>query len=318
VSTEPSSPSPFRRVLVALALLALVATTTVAWTNHRSARAAVVAYGESELTADQLAAILETLPETAPQIVNGTMSASITGQLIRQWIFNQAIVEELAARDWSSTGDDRTRAIADINDPGFPVETAFGVLTLDTLEQSNAGMRLAEAMVVDVPLAYPEYLCSSHILVSTEAEAAEIVALLADGDDFATLAQARSLDGSGATGGDLGCGPTMNYVTEFSDGARATGVGISVPVESQFGWHVIAVRSIGPLTPENHPEMGEDRVRQALGSFEVQAVEQLASQYFDEILIAAWDRTANRVDLDARYGTWDADRAVIVEPSGLD
>jgi len=300
-----------------VAVSAAVVTAGVAAATATSSQAAVVAIGDAELSASELNEIVASLPESAPQIERGTIAADVTGQLIRQWIFNQSIVDELADRGWESTEQDRADGLSEINDPLFVVDSPFGQLTLDTLQHQNAAMRLAEALVAEEALAFPEYLCSSHILVATEAEAEEVVALLAEGADFATLAQERSLDGSGQAGGDLGCGPTMNYVAEFSDGARATGSGVSAPVQSQFGWHVINVRSIGPLTEENHPEMGAERVRQALGSFENQARQQAASEAFNEILVAAWDRTAGRVDLDARYGTWDVQRAVVARPSGL-
>jgi len=53
-----------------------------------------------------------------------------------------------------------------------------------------------------------ETACASHILVDTREEADEVVALLASGEDFATLASERSQDPqSGAAGGELGCAP---------------------------------------------------------------------------------------------------------------
>ena len=72
---------------------------------------------------------------------------------------------------------------------------------------------------------------------------------------------------SGPGGGDLGCAPTAGYVPEFTEGARSVApAGTTGPVESQFGWHVIEVRSFGPLTTENHPEVGADVIERARAS----------------------------------------------------
>lgn len=86
---------------------------------------------------------------------------------------------------------------------------------------------------------------ASHILVETEEEAQEIIGLLDEGGDFATLANERSTGPSGPDGGDLGyfgAGPTR-MVPEFEEAAFALEVGAytSTPVQTQFGWHVILV-----------------------------------------------------------------------------
>lgn len=86
---------------------------------------------------------------------------------------------------------------------------------------------------------------ASHILVETEEEAAEIIGLLDEGGDFATLAEERSTGPSGPSGGDLGyfgAGPTR-MVPEFEEAAFALEVDSysEQPVQTQFGWHVILV-----------------------------------------------------------------------------
>ena len=86
---------------------------------------------------------------------------------------------------------------------------------------------------------------ASHILVETEEEAREIIGLLDEGGDFATLANERSTGPSGPDGGDLGyfgAGPTR-MVPAFEEAAFALEVGAytAEPVQTQFGWHVILV-----------------------------------------------------------------------------
>lgn len=62
------------------------------------------------------------------------------------------------------------------------------------------------------------------------------------GEDFATLAQAHSHDGSAANGGDLGWNDPAIYVPAFRDMLGRLTVGeVSEPFQSQFGWHIVEV-----------------------------------------------------------------------------
>ncbi|MEM0343111.1 MAG: peptidylprolyl isomerase [Thermoplasmata archaeon] len=83
---------------------------------------------------------------------------------------------------------------------------------------------------------------ASHILVSTEEEAKELMAKLRAGADFAELARKHSECPSGRRGGDLGWFGKGQMVKEFEkaafDGAKGSVVG---PVKTEFGWHLIKV-----------------------------------------------------------------------------
>lgn len=81
-----------------------------------------------------------------------------------------------------------------------------------------------------------------HILVKTEDEAKAIIADLDKGGDFEKIAKDKSSDpGSGSSGGDLGFIGKGKTVQPFEDAAFKLEVGkyTEVPVQSQFGWHVI-------------------------------------------------------------------------------
>jgi peptidyl-prolyl cis-trans isomerase C len=83
-----------------------------------------------------------------------------------------------------------------------------------------------------------------HILVATEEEALEIIALLDSGEDFEVLASDRSLDtGSAINGGDLGWFAPNTMVEHFANAVLAMDVGSysQDPVVTQFGYHVILV-----------------------------------------------------------------------------
>lgn len=83
---------------------------------------------------------------------------------------------------------------------------------------------------------------ASHILVKTRAEALQIKKAIDDGGDFASYAKTYSLCPSGQKGGDLGYFTRGQMVQPFEDEAFELPVGgISSPVGTQFGWHIIKV-----------------------------------------------------------------------------
>ena len=82
---------------------------------------------------------------------------------------------------------------------------------------------------------------ASHILLESEEDARGVIAELADGAAFETLAEERSTDPSGANGGDLGWFRADAMVPEFVEAVAAMEVGDTseAPVSSDFGFHVI-------------------------------------------------------------------------------
>lgn len=121
---------------------------------------------------------------------------------------------------------------------------------------------------------------ASHILVETKEEADAILADLKAGADFAETAQAKSVDGSAANGGDLDFFPKSAMVGPFAEAAFALEVGeTSEVVESEFGFHIIKKTDFKAGTPANFDEKKE-LVRKKLVSDEVN---QLASPWIEEI-----------------------------------
>ena len=84
-----------------------------------------------------------------------------------------------------------------------------------------------------------------HILVETEEDAESALGALRTGESFADLARAISTDpGSGARGGELGETFVGNYVPEFRQAIESAEIGELVgPVQSEFGYHILQVRS---------------------------------------------------------------------------
>ena len=84
---------------------------------------------------------------------------------------------------------------------------------------------------------------ASHILVKTEDEAKKVLDRLKKGEKFGDIAKAVSIDaGSAKNGGDLGYFSKGQMVPEFEKAAASLKVDdISVPVKTQFGYHIIKV-----------------------------------------------------------------------------
>ena len=107
----------------------------------------------------------------------------------------------------------------------------------------------------------PEQRLTSHILIkadegadpaaqkAAEAKAQDLAKQARAGADFAALARQHSEDeGSKGGGGDLGwISKNGAMVKPFEDAVFAmNGPGVSAPVKSDFGWHVIQVREVKP------------------------------------------------------------------------
>jgi len=95
-----------------------------------------------------------------------------------------------------------------------------------------------------------------HVLVKTEEEAKTIIAKLNDGADFAEMAKTHSTGPTGPTGGDLGWFGPGRMVKPFDDAAQMLAVGTytKMPVQTQFGWHVILVEERKPVTVPSYDE----------------------------------------------------------------
>jgi len=99
-----------------------------------------------------------------------------------------------------------------------------------------------------------------HILVDKEDDAKAIIAELNKGGDFAKLAKEKSKDpGSKDNGGDLDWGPSARYVKPFADAvvSMQKGQTTAAPVKTDFGYHVIRLDDVRPLTVPPFAELKE-------------------------------------------------------------
>lgn len=89
-----------------------------------------------------------------------------------------------------------------------------------------------------------------HILVETEEEAKAIIAQLGKKGNFEKIAKAKSKDaGSAQRGGSLDWAVPGNFVPPFANALTGLKKGqyTKVPVQTQFGWHIIKLDDVRDL-----------------------------------------------------------------------
>jgi peptidyl-prolyl cis-trans isomerase C len=112
-----------------------------------------------------------------------------------------------------------------------------------------------------------------HIMVTTEAQARDIIARLDKGEDFADLAKGSSDPSTASHGGDLGWAPLAAYNQPFVDAIRGLKEGsyTSMPVRTQNAWHVIRLDGMRPARfpsfAEVKSKIAEDLQKKQLKAF---------------------------------------------------
>lgn len=109
---------------------------------------------------------------------------------------------------------------------------------------------------------------ASHILVADVDEANKIKKELDKGADFAEMAKEKSLDPSGAQGGDLGTFNNGEMVQPFNDALKVMKKGeISDPVKTDYGYHIIKLtdkkaRTFKDLKDELKQTYAQEKVKE--------------------------------------------------------
>jgi foldase protein PrsA len=261
---------------------------------------------------DQYLKLVES-QQQAPVRTNGVWDASFTSQVLSQQIIYDIVGQDLSKRKIVPSPADlaaaRTAAMDRVG--GQDVFNGFTKSYQDTLVRRFAQVSLLSFALLDqgppdtAAKAYYDahhddfaQACVSHILLASQDDANKAKARLDGGEDFAAVAKEVSTDTASAPkGGDLGCvGKQNQLVPEFSQAMFAQPVGVvGDPVKSQFGFHLILVRSrdVPPY----------DKVA-------AEARDQAAASARDKL--SAWaDEAVNKakISVNPKYGTWDKNGA---------
>jgi len=236
----------FRYLMTSTALVAgLVLSTPLLAQDDPSAETVVATVGETEITLGHMLSLRAGLPQQYDQVPPEVLFKGVLDQLVQQTLLMQAHegAPSLAAQ---MQLDNERRAIlaADVAD--------------DVLNDALTDAALQEAYESRYADAEPETeYKAAHILVETEDEAQKLIEEIEGGANFAALAQEHSIGPSGPSGGDLGWFGDGVMVPEFFDAVAALGdTGVSAPVQTQFGWHVI---QLNETRIKERPDLAEVR-----------------------------------------------------------
>ncbi len=212
--------------LLGAAALTMILTTQT-YAQDVTSETVLATVGDQKITLGHVIVLTETLPDEYKNLEDEILFGGVLDQLIQQAALAQSMEGTSTIIELKLENERRSLQA------GAALQMAMiSAITDETLaaayEEQYAGFEPSK-----------EYN-ASHILVETEEEAAALVSELSGDADFADLAKEHSTGPSGPNGGELGwfgdgmmVQPFQDAVSEMEDG------GISAPVQTQFGWHVI-------------------------------------------------------------------------------
>ena len=268
--------------LSSLALAAAVALPVTAQ-DEPSVDTVVATVNDTEITLGHMLVARASLPQQYQQLPDDVLFQGILDQLVQQTALADSFTGELPPRVTLSI-ENETRSLT----AGEAIE---GVMAEDVSDEE-----LQAAYDAQFKDAEPEKeFNASHILVETKEEADAIKVELDGGADFAEVAKEKSTGPSGPGGGSLGWfGPGM-MVPEFEEAvAGMEAGGVSEPVETQFGWHVIKLNEtrtgeapvLEAVREELETQVRQTKVQEAIESLtEAAEVDRSAAEGIDPTVL---------------------------------
>jgi hypothetical protein len=251
-----------------VALVAILALLLVACSSDSEA---AVTVGSDTVSASTVSSELATIAKNPTVKEKAVVKGKLDPAVAAAWV--TLIVQTEVAKAANEKADTKITE-ADRNEAKTWASGYFGdQATFDKFPKSfreNAEKRYAAIpayvrthtpapTAAEVKTAYDESLtrnCASgryisHILVATEDAAKAAAAEIAAGADFKDVATKSSTDaGSSSRGGALGCLDGQQIDPAFQAAANALPFGgVSAPVKSQFGWHIIKVENVATALP---------------------------------------------------------------------
>ena len=249
----------------------------------------------------------------------GTFDAVFTGQILGRQIQYVLVDRELAKRKLKVTDADLKAARGEVATQAGGEEILNGfskqyqqtlverAAKVDALTVALSGVKANEEAAKTYYDTHKDEFaeaCVSHILVATKEKADQVKVRLNNGEDFGAVAKAESQDTqSAAQNGDLGCNINADSIAvpEFVKVVMSQPLNeVSNPVQTQFGFHLIKVRS---------------RTIPAYDQAATRAREKIvgAGQAKLQEWITATVGTA-KIAVNPKYGTFDKQQLTVVPP----
>ena len=214
------------RHFVTFFVAVFTATSSIAQQAPTSETVVVTVYGK-DITVGHVIALANRLPDRFKQLPDIDLFKGVVDQLIQQSLLSHEVDADSKAIRLSIENEIRallaTVALGEVEDAA----------TTDELIEKAYNDQYSDATGT-------QEFNAAHILVKTENEAKDLITKLESGVDFAQLARAKSTGPSGPNGGALGWFGLGQMVPQFEQAVVIMDIGgISPPVKTQFGWHVI-------------------------------------------------------------------------------
>lgn len=218
----------------------------------QDANTVVARVGDTEITLGEMIITRAQLPPQYEQFPPEVIFDGILDQLVQQQLLADSAGEE-PPRVALALANERRALMAG---------EAINALTLEAV--TDEAIQAAYDARFDGAEPQTQYN-ASHLLVETEEEAIAAKERITGGEEFADVARDVSTGPTGPNGGNLGWFGAGAMVPEFETAVIGLDVGgISDPVQTQFGWHVV---TLNETRIEEQPQL--DALRQEL-SAEVQ------------------------------------------------
>ena len=250
----------------------------VSGANAKAVGTVVADVGGRSITLGDVGDAIRALPPTVQSLPFDAVYPAVLNQLIQV----QALVVRAQKR-----GLDKDPAVA------RRVMAAADRALTNELLQREAGGAITEKMLLDrydrdyANKPGPEEAHVRVILVATEAEANAVIATLAGGADFASVARQSSRDTTAPQGGDLGFMRRETLTPEIGAIAFALTPGQTAPhpVKASLGWFVVRVDEQRVGAPLVYLTVKEE-IRNALVREGIAAIAQSA---LGEVTVHAFD-----------------------------
>ena len=298
-----------RRVLAAVAVLAIAVTYLVVATPFASANNAFVVNGVS-YSIDDFETLLADLVENQQLEIsaNGKPSKADATSVMRTLIQYEAYKQYMAEYGLEEDPADRAaieqQGAADEQFGALPEYLQELLINLSVAQVTKTKFEAHSSATLkklyNESPASTGVMCLSHILVKTEDEAKSVLEELAKGADFASVAKKRSIEpGANESGGALAndnepCTDMtffqQQFDSDFMVGAVAAKAGVPTgPVKTQFGFHIIL----------NH---AYDDIKTSL--------EKVASEKPSTSNLAGF-MAASDITVNSEYGVWNGAMATL-------
>jgi peptidyl-prolyl cis-trans isomerase C len=266
-----------KRLLAGAAIAALVAMPAAA--QDVTADTVLATVNGTDITLGHVIAMQAMLPPQYRELPDQVLLDGILEQLVQQEIIAGLAGQDMSRRVELGLENERRAYLAAM----FMDRIGSAEVTESELQAEYDAMYGSAEPV-------PE-MNASHILVETEEEAQAVIEALAEGEDFAELAQERSIGPSGPNGGQLGWFTAGMMVPAFEEAVFALEVGeVSPPVQTQFGWHVVLLNDM-----RDQEVPGLEQVRAEL----VEGLRQARVEAAMQEAAAAADVSRPELDIDA-------------------